>query len=271
MLLASTRMTSPPRALHLAILAAPMLALAPAPAQAGETACWFEHGAVVVPASVGGAAGDYILDTGTPRTVMHDTRAQAEGVDAGGFQADVRLAGLAFPARAVGVESLDARAGHFPTPIAGVIGADLLAGQVLDVSFTPCRVGLYPAGEAPELRGGRTVRLTLTQGVPTTRAAVSDGTRGVAGDWVIATGAPLGVRLDDRLAAAKGVTGALYPDGADSGRMRGLSLDGRLVENPSAGLLRAEQAIGAGTIGTQVLSRWRLRLDFARGRLALSP
>lgn len=263
-------MTSSPRALLLAIAAAPALALTPLGARAGESACWFEHGAVVVPASVGGAAGDYILDTGSPRTVMHDTRAQAEGIETGAFQAEVRLAGLTFPDRQVVVDSLDARAGAFPTPIAGVIGADLLAGLVLDVRFSPCRVGLYPAGAAPPLRGGRPLRLAFDHGVPTAPAAVSDGTRGLAGAWVLATGAPLGVRLDARLATAQGVTDELYPDGADSGRMRGLSLGGVLVENASAGLLRPEQAIGDGTIGTPVLSRWRLRFDFARGRLVLA-
>src|SRR5690349_14802182 len=62
-------------------LAALALGLAglPAAARAGEAPCWFDGGVVVVAASVAGVAGDYILDTGSPATLLDETRAQGAG------------------------------------------------------------------------------------------------------------------------------------------------------------------------------------------------
>lgn len=239
------------------LLIAAALALAPAAARAGEVVCWFEEGVVVVPASVAGVAGDYILDTGAARTQLHETRAQEEGVTASSLTGDVRLAGLAFPGRSVAVVDLDARTYAFPTPIAGVIGADVLTGEVLDVAFAPCRVALHPPGAAPAFAGD-------WMAMPV-RVAVSDGPRALA-TWVTpATGEPLAVRLDDTLASAPGAENP-HPGGASHGRLRALSFAGVLFENARAGLAK-----GDGVLGTPVLSRWRLRFDFARGRLGLAP
>src|SRR4051812_7377975 len=47
-----------------------LLALTAAPACAGEAACWFEGGVIVVGAEVMGVPGDYILDTATPHTQL---------------------------------------------------------------------------------------------------------------------------------------------------------------------------------------------------------
>ena len=44
---------------------------------------------------------------------------------------------------------IDVRTGLLPTPIAGVIGADVLRAYVLDVRYVPCRVALSRAGHAP--------------------------------------------------------------------------------------------------------------------------
>ncbi|HEX2802064.1 MAG TPA: hypothetical protein VHN73_08380, partial [Phenylobacterium sp.] len=55
------------------------------------------------------------------------------------------------PADVLGVAGvgLDLRTGALPTPVAGVIGADLLRPYVLDVSFSPCRVRISAKGRAP--------------------------------------------------------------------------------------------------------------------------
>ena len=44
--------------------------------------------------------------------------------------------------------------GLLPTPIAGIIGADVLAAYVLDIRYAPCRVALLKAGSARLLRDG---------------------------------------------------------------------------------------------------------------------
>ena len=51
------------------------LSLLGGPAAAGETACWFENGAVVAPAAIGGIAGDYVIDLSAPRTLQLFQRA----------------------------------------------------------------------------------------------------------------------------------------------------------------------------------------------------
>ena len=118
-----------------------MLLLAAPAARAGEAACWLDNGVVVIAAEVGGVAGDYILDTGAPHTLLAETQAQGAGFVETELRVPVRLAGLTLPDRPVAVLDLDPRSHAFPTPIAGVIGADILADHVLDIRFAPCRVG----------------------------------------------------------------------------------------------------------------------------------
>ena len=76
-------MSLKPVALGLAACAA-----LPAAARAGETACWFENGVVVVPAEVAGVAGDFILDTGAAHTVLAETQAEGAGFADPAFAGD---------------------------------------------------------------------------------------------------------------------------------------------------------------------------------------
>ena len=243
-----------------------VLGLAPAPAQAA--ACWFEHGVVVVPASVAGVAGDYILDTGSPITQLHETRAQMAGLPPM-LAGDVRVDGLRLADRPVVVADLDARTYAFPTPIAGVIGADILSPYVVDVSFAPCRVKIWPAGKAPRFPAEIRLAMRLIAGRPVVAAAVADGPRTAVGGFVVATGLDSAVRLDEALASVPGAQALdVAPYGPRRAELRALSLGGGLFEALSAGLEpTVEGAVGA--VGSPVLSRWSLRFDFPRRRLLL--
>src|SRR5258705_21152 len=77
--------------------------------------------------------------------------------------------------RAVAVEAIDRRPGARPTPIAGVIGADVLRGFVLDVSFAPCRVRRSPAGRARAFPARWSLPLSWLAERPVVSAAVADG------------------------------------------------------------------------------------------------
>lgn len=244
----------------------------PLAAQAGETRCWFEGGVLVVPAEVMGVAGDYVLDTGSPHTLLADTQAQGAGFAATALTGDVRLAGLRLHDRPVAVVPLDARLFALSTPVAGVIGADVLAGRVLDVRFAPCRVSLHDAGHAPAFRHAVTLPLAWRDGRPVTRAAVADSQRALAGDFVVATGADTPVRLRDDLANAPGAAKRepLYPYGAVRPRLRALSFAGDLYEAQASGLAARAEFDAAGEIGAPVLAHYRLRFDFVRGRLELA-
>ncbi|MFC3080090.1 hypothetical protein ACFODL_18465 [Phenylobacterium terrae] len=246
--------------------------LASSPARAGEIDCWFEEGALVVPAVVAGAAGDYILDTGAPRTLLHETRAQAEGFEATQLTGEVRVAGLALPARSIAVESLDARTFAHPTPIAGVIGADVLSGFVVDVSYSPCRVGLYRPGRAPPMRGGLTMPMGRFGALPLAEGSMTDGRTGARGPWIVAVSQALPARLNEAVASAPGAAKPeeLYPGGVWTAELAGLALAGQAAPGARVGLLRQAEADGAlGAIGSPVLSRWTIRFDFPAGRLIL--
>ncbi|MEO8114481.1 MAG: hypothetical protein ABI655_08875 [Phenylobacterium sp.] len=253
------------------LLLAIVCALAAPAARAGEAACWFENGVVVVPASVMGVAGDYILDTGSPHTQLAETQAQGAGFAETALNGDVRLAGVTLKGRPVAVADLDMRTGALPTPIAGVIGVDVLKDYVLDVSFSPCRVVLRRPRGLPAFRPATTLRLTWTASLPVVEAAVSDGPRARRLALTPATGADTAVRLSDALAGAPGAKkpAELYPYGNLHPRLRALSFAGRLFEALPAGLLKPAE--GDGQVGAPVLSRYRLRFDFPAGLLKLAP
>jgi hypothetical protein len=66
---------------------------------------------------------------------------------------------------------------------------------------------------------------------------------------------------------------AVLPYGPARAKLRALSFAGELWENLPAGLTpTANLPTGAlGEIGPAVLAGWRLRFDFAEGRLWLAP
>jgi len=65
-----------------------------------------------------GIAGDYILDTGTAQSALHETKAQAEGIDGTDLSGGVRVAGMTTPAGPLKVVDRDVR----PRNRAGVRG-----------------------------------------------------------------------------------------------------------------------------------------------------
>ncbi|MBW8814880.1 MAG: hypothetical protein JF588_15785 [Caulobacterales bacterium] len=252
------------------LAAAPVLASAGA-AVAGEAACWFEGGVVVVPAEVAGIAGDYILDTGTAVTTLHDTAAGGAGLDGETAVGAVRLAGLRQDGRSLKIASIDARTWNLPTAVAGVIGTDLLRGYVVDVEFSPCRVRLSEPGRAPAFRG-RALPLAWDLDRPVAEASVSDGGRTLTGPFVIATGANVPVRLADDLAQAPDAAkpDELYPKGVWMARLPVLRFAGAEARDLGAGLMKPEGE-AAGVIGGPALAGYRLRFDFPAGRLVVAP
>lgn len=238
-------------------------------ARAAEVACWFENGAVVVPASIGGVAGDWLLDPSAARTQLHDTRAAMAGLF-DGFTANGSLAGLALPAVPVEVVDLDGRAPGFVTPIAGVIGADMLGVFVVDLQFEPCRVHLY-AGRAPRKPGGDVLALETVDGVPTVRAAIADDRRARAGLFAVDWSSRATVRVAE--ASISPQVEGLDPTRRERApaRLRALSFEGELYEEASAALATDLDPALAGALGVGLWSRWRLRLDIAGQRLTLWP
>lgn len=252
------------------LLAVLLTALGAQAARAGEAACWFENGAVVIAAEVGGVAGDWLLDPSAPHTLLHETRAQMEGL-AATFPASARFAGESLSGLQVTVADLDDRAPGFATPIAGVLGADVLARFVVDIDFAPCWVRFSTGPGRTPGRGARVLRLATAGGIPVLTAAVSDDRRARQGLFAIDLSSRASVRLTgaDFRPPSKAATEA--PRGIAPGRLRALSMDGQLFEETSAALAPDLDQALAGALGTDLWSRWRIRLDIRRGRLWLSP
>jgi hypothetical protein len=246
--------------------------LAAGSALAGTEACWFENNVIVVGAEVMGVPGDYILDTATPHTILADSQAQTAGYVETALNGPVRFAGVTIPNRPVQVLAIDLRTGALPTPIAGVIGADVLRGFVLDVSFRPCRVTLSPKART-RFPAKVTLPMDWVADRPVVRVAVADGPRAFSGAFTPGIGADTAIRLSDALAAAPGAPKPkeVYPFGVAFPRLRALSFAGRLTENLPAGLMKAEDPALAGQIGTQLLAHYRLRFNFPAGKLLLAP
>ena len=238
-----------------------LLTLLAAPAVAGETACWFENGAVVAPAAIGGIAGDYVIDLSAPRTLLHVDIAQGAGHVETALTLPVRLAGQSIEAAPIAVQSLDYRAVGFSTPILGVIGADILDRYLVTLDFHPCRLELAPLGTRFKVQG-EARRVVMVGGVPTIVAAASDGLTGVSGPFALDTASGGGVR-------ARGAADG--PRQKPAGTLRGLSLGGTLRQDLPA-VVAGDLPDGVvGALGVRVLSAYRLRLDPKALRLWLTP
>ncbi|WP_293677121.1 hypothetical protein [uncultured Phenylobacterium sp.] len=256
---------------RLSLLAGLLGALAGGSARAGEVQCRFEGGTLVIPAVMAGIAGDYILDTGTAESLLHDTRGRSDGIAADSLTGDIALAGEIARAVPLKVADLDVRTWNLPTPVAGVIGADVLKPWVVDVTYAPCRVRLSPPGQAPDFRG-RALELAWDLGRPTAIAAVSDEAHEITGRFVIATGDNAPVRLADDLAQVPDAARPeeLYPDGIWLARLPRVRFAGATGLDVGAGLMRPTGQV-AGVLGAEVLAHFRLRFDFPAARLVVQP
>jgi len=236
-------------------------------ARAGETACWFENGAIIAPAVLGTMAGDYVIDLSAPRTLLHETKAQMEGIIAPELTLPVEVAGLKAPAVSVKVADLDARGAGFVTPIAGVIGMDVLAGHSIEIDFAHCRVRIDQPWKA---RREVVLSVEVIDGLPTIAAAVSDGPMARQGAFAIDTASKAMARLSTREATATGKldTNARHQTPA---RLRALSIGGVLAENVPASLADDLPEGVDGTLGTALWARHRLRLSADARTLSVAP
>jgi hypothetical protein len=240
------------------------------PAVAGETRCWVDNGAVVVTALFGGIAGDFILDLSAPHSQLHVTTAQTNGLgDATELAGSLSLAGEHIPAT-LAIADLDDRGWGFPTGIDGVLGADVLAGYVIDLRFSPCRLTLRR--RAPPAVALARLPVTMLDGVPTVRASIFDGVKVRSGAFAIDTGAA-GVRISADAARFSRLSARVDPLLRDKppARLAALSFAGRTFRNPRAGLQIGAPPGLLGGIGADIWSRYDLRLDLPRRRLTLMP
>lgn len=238
-----------------------------APVRAGETPCWFENGAIVAPATIADMTGDYVIDLSAPRTLLHETKAQMAGIITDTVVLPVQIAGLKAPAVSVTVADLDDRGASFVTPIAGVIGMDVLAGHSIEIDFAQCRVRIDQPWRA---RRQVVLPVEVVDGLPTITAAISDGPTARSGAFAIDTASRAMARLSTRDAT---VIGELTPGARHKApaRLRALSIGGVLAENVPATLAGDLPQGVVGTLGTGLWARHRLRLAADARTLSIAP
>jgi hypothetical protein len=237
------------------------------PARAGETRCWFENGAVIAPAAIGDMAGDYVVDLSAPRTLLHNTKAQMAGITTEAIALPVEVAGLKVPAVSVTIADLDDRGAGFVTPIAGVIGMDVLAGHSVEIDFADCKVRIDQPWRA---RRQVVLPVEVVDGLPTIVAAVSDGPKALRGAFAIDTASRAMTRLSTRDAE---FAGRLAPNARHKApaRLRALSISGVLAENVPATLADDLPEGVNGALGTALWARHRLRLSADARTLSIAP
>ena len=240
-------------------LASLILGLTSSAAWAGDSVCWIQNGVLLAPAVAAGVNGVFILDTGAAQSQIDATQASEADIADAAVTGEVRLAGRVFPGVSMQVLELDARTRAFPTPIAGVLGSDVLARQVVEISTNPCRLRLARSAHARGVRPGIVLPVELRGGAPYVSAGVSDGTKSRIGAFRIDTGSPFSVTLEAAQGAASG------------GRLRALSIGGALFETIPAGPAQDASDGALGAIGEPIWARFaRMRLDYARRTLTLA-
>jgi len=249
-------------------LALALVSAAAGRAVAGDTACWIDNGAVVTSAALGDIAGDFILDLSAPHSLLHLTTAQGDGLgDAASAQDTLTLAAEHIPAT-FEVADLDDRSWDLPTNISGVIGADVLAGYVVELRFAPCRLTLSRRMASPPAVAS--LPIEMVAGTPTVAATISDGATTLTGRFAIDTGAA-GVRVSDTVARFSRLSARVDPMSRDHppARLATLTLAGETGRDVPAALQSDLPAGALGGIGTNVWSRYVLRLDLRRDQLML--
>jgi hypothetical protein len=250
------------------ILSLALFGLDVATAEAGEASCSLDNGAVVVPAALGDIVGDFILDLSAPRSELHLTRAQGEGLEATEVRAPLRLAGETISAD-FAVADLDAREIGFPTTLNGLIGADSLKGYVIDLTLSPCRLRL---SREPAAARGQALPVRWIGGTPAVWASITDGRAGLAGWFAIDTGAR-GVRLSSAIAHLSRLPrdGDPMSRSQPPARLAALGIAGQVFRDAPAALANDLPAPLIGGLGAAIWSHYELRLDLGRNRLTLSP
>jgi hypothetical protein len=253
-----------------AALASAFAILGAPPAGAGVTQCWIDNGAVIAPAAFGDIAGDFIFDLSAPQSQLHLDRALEDGIVTPSAAGTLRLAGERIPATLT-VANLDARTLGFPTTLNGLIGADVLAGYVVELRFSPCRLTLWRR-RPPRWRAAARLPVRMIGGVPTVRASITDGRVGLEGAFAIDTGA-LGLRVSDAVGSLSRTPKGVDPASRDRppAHLAALGLDGEVLRSVPAGIEPKAPAGLLGGVGEAVWSRYALRLDLRRGVLELAP
>jgi predicted aspartyl protease len=248
---------------------------------------------ILLPIAVNGQAAEAWLDSGAGATVLDAAFATRLGVALGGgieahgvaggvagaheARVDLEAAGLTMADRRVMVMDLSAVARVVQRPVQVLLGRDVFDQAVVDIDFQGRRISLIPRaefvppGDLPlSLRPSADLRslFIVVAGVPT-EAILDLGNGGgllLDRDFAEATHLLAGRRLSTELAVGADGPRESVQASLDRVRLGGLAFDGvPTVITP--GLTSRVPA----NVGLQLLSRFRLTIDFAGDRIWMAP
>jgi len=248
---------------------------------------------ILFPIAVNGHPAEAWLDSGAGASVLDAAFAKALGVTlGGGIQAhgvaggvagvhqarvDLQAGDLAMSGRRVAVMDLSAVARIVPRPVQVLLGRDVFDQAVVDIDFQRRRIGLIPRasfvpppGRPVSLRPSGDLRSLpiVVAGVPT-EAILDLGNAGgllLDRDFAEAHHLLADHRLSTELAVGADGPRESVQACLDRVRLGGVSFDG-VPTVAEVGLTTRAPA----NLGLQLLSRFRLTIDFAGDRIWMAP
>ncbi len=232
---------------------------------------------VLIPARIGDAPPrSFVLDTGSARTAIDasETGTASEPLVLPGVQAE------ALRPEPLQMEWLSRALGH---RLGGVVGNDLLQAAVLWLDYDRSTARLYPLQPQPPAPAGyRRLALQWIGGRPAVRIRLRVQGKTLETALIVATGSPDGVVIARHLLNSGRATElhpalpseAIGPTGRMAGTLvRGewIELAGYRIEAPPVLVADALPEGLPGWIGGTLLSKFRIVLDEAAGRLWLEP
>ncbi len=243
------------------------------------------------------AAGDCVLNRRLAASLRLEPAGRVRTVGTGqsrgtaGIVRNVRysLGGVAFrAARSVVLDlsPLEARAGR---PIDGFIGYDLFHSYVVEIDYAGGTVALYARRTFRYQGHGGQFPITVRARLPMTHARVDVAGKPPAfGEFILDTGAESAVILSpgfvqsNKLLDKKTATISRRSNGVGGdmdeqiGRVAAIRIDKFVVEQPVTAFSQATRGVFAtrdvqGSIGGEILKRFKVVFDYGRGRLVLEP
>lgn len=258
-----------------------------------------ENDRIYVRLTIGGRGLDFLLDTGAASITIDQTIARELGLTIRG-RAKQTVAGsfdtgrVVVPTVAIGALTMHdvvMRTAPFAsheavrTRVVGLLGFDFLDAVAVRIDYAAGTVDAMRPGNTVPPGSATSLDIRLNSGTPVTRATIGDAT---GEDFIIDTGAAFPYVLFQRFARAhpdavhvagdghtsfgSGVGGSMAYRAVDAKRV---ALGPLLLDEPSGVEALSPNALGFdnedGLIGASILKKFALLLDYAAGRIYLTP
>jgi len=252
------------------------------------------NGHILLPITINGVAIEAVLDSGAGVTVLDRSFADAKGIhsfgrskgqglsgqiEASRATADLKVGDQVMAARHVWVMDLSAVGKAMHRPVQMILGRDAFEQGVVDIDFRDHSLAFAPPAGFRPPPGASSLTITRSHGLPTIPVMVGAG-QAVQATFDLGNGNAL--ILTDKFADSEGLlrnrpvsTGVSYgADGAVATHLATIdsfSLAGVTFHSVPAVVAPRPNAEAPVNVGTEILSRFHLFVDFQKAQLWLQP